>query len=87
MCLVKCLTDSSLHLVSSMSSLPPVPPIDLTGVPDIMMLPSITEPALLHTLRARYSKDQVYTTVGSVLMSLNPYKWNKNEYSPDVMTR
>ncbi|GMH90188.1 hypothetical protein TL16_g11690, partial [Triparma laevis f. inornata] len=85
--LVKCLTDSTLHTVSSTSSLSPSSPIDLTGVPDIMLLPSITEPALLHTLRTRYSRDEVYTTVGSVLISLNPYKWNKKEYDQTVMQK
>ncbi|GMH49336.1 hypothetical protein TrVE_jg1382, partial [Triparma verrucosa] len=85
--MVKCLTDSSLHTVSSTSSLPPANPLDLTGVPDIMLLPSISEPALLHTLRTRYSRDEVYTTVGSVLISLNPYKWNKKEYDQTVMQK
>ena len=50
-----------------------------------MSLPKVTEPSLLHTLRSRYSKDKAYTGVGQVLVSINPYKWNKNDYCNRLM--
>ena len=84
-CLVKCLMDSSLHTVSDISALPTANSLDLSAVSDIMSLPKVTEPSLLHTLRSRYSKDKAYTGVGQVLVSINPYKWNKNDYCNRLM--
>ncbi len=33
------------------------------------------EAPLLHTLRSRFSQDRIYTSIGDVLVSINPYKW------------
>ncbi|CAM9171877.1 unnamed protein product [Discosporangium mesarthrocarpum] len=60
---------------------------DLIGVPDVLQLSDLTEASLLHTLRVRYSKDQVYTSVGPVLVSINPYKWIDGLYSEEAMLR
>ena len=37
------------------------------------------------TLRARYQRDEVYTNVGPILISVNPYKWNMGLYSESAM--
>lgn len=39
-----------------------------------MHLPQITEASLLHSLRLRYNRDDVYTNAGPILISVNPYK-------------
>ena len=60
---------------------------DRKGIPNVLHLSNISEASLLHTLRVRYSRDEIYTSAGSVLLSINPYKWNLNSvvYSEDTM--
>ena len=41
---------------------------DMTG------LGEVSEAALLHNLFLRYCQDEVYTTIGNILVSVNPYK-------------
>ena len=40
---------------------------------DLCSINHLTEPALLHTLLQRFAKDKIYTTIGNVLISVNPY--------------
>jgi myosin heavy subunit len=47
---------------------------DDEGVEDILKLKDFSEMSLLHTLRQRYLRNEVYTFVGSILISINPYK-------------
>jgi hypothetical protein len=47
---------------------------DDEGVDDILKLRDFSEMSLIHTLRVRYSRDDIYTNVGPILISLNPYK-------------
>jgi hypothetical protein len=58
---------------------------DNEGVDDILKLREFSEMSLIHTLRVRYSRDEIYTFVGSILISINPYKWLKDLYCDDVM--
>ncbi|XP_013170911.1 PREDICTED: myosin-I heavy chain-like [Papilio xuthus] len=44
------------------------------GVPDMTMMPEITEAAINDNLRRRYVHDLVYTYTGSILVAVNPYK-------------
>lgn len=57
------------------------------GVPDILDLNDFSEMSLLQTLRCRFGRGQVYTFVGTILISLNPYKWNEDLYSEGTMIR
>ena len=41
---------------------------------DLVELEDVTEYTMLHTLRERYQKDLIYTAIGPVLVSINPYK-------------
>jgi len=43
------------------------------GVDDLVMLDQITEVALLNNLEKRYKEKMIYTSIGRVLVSLNPY--------------
>lgn len=47
---------------------------DDEGVDDILKLRDFSEMSLIHTLRVRYARDDIYTSVGPILISLNPYK-------------
>ncbi|XP_022817702.1 myosin-I heavy chain isoform X2 [Spodoptera litura] len=44
------------------------------GVPDMTMMPEITEQAINDNLKKRYIHDLVYTYTGSILVAVNPYK-------------
>lgn len=46
---------------------------DPSSVEDLILLPSLTEQIILHVLRERYEKLNIYTSVGSVLLSINPF--------------
>jgi hypothetical protein len=58
---------------------------DDEGVDDILKLRDFSEMSLIHTLRVRYYKDEVYTFVGPILISLNPYKRIKDCYESKTM--
>ena len=59
---------------------------DDQGVDDILALREFSEKSLIHTLRSRYSRDDIYTFVGPILLSINPYKWFKDLYTETTMT-
>ena len=58
---------------------------DDEGVDDILRLKEFSEMSLIHTLRVRYARDDIYTFVGPILISINPYKWFKDLYSEQTM--
>ena len=39
----------------------------------MIFLPELTEPSIVHNIRERYAEHIIYTYVGPVLISLNPY--------------
>ena len=58
---------------------------DKQGEPDILKLRDFSAMSLIHTLRTRYKRDEIYTFVGPILISINPYKWFKDLYSEHTM--
>jgi myosin heavy subunit len=58
---------------------------DDKGLTDILKLHNFSEMSLIHNLRIRYSRDEIYTFVGPILISINPYKWLPNLYSEETM--
>jgi myosin-7 len=58
---------------------------DNAGVDDILQLRDFSEMSLIHTLRIRFARDEIYTFVGPILISINPYKWFDNIYSDQTM--
>ena len=52
----------------------PVNPKDLDGVPDNTQLMYLHDAALLHNIRVRFSRDQIYTYTAHLLVAVNPYK-------------
>ena len=68
-------TDGQLHKIRDRTKLIPLTsPEDYTGVPDVLHLPNVSEASLLQALRVRYNRDEIYTSAGPILMSVNPYK-------------
>ncbi|XP_056273972.1 unconventional myosin-Ih isoform X2 [Pseudoliparis swirei] len=47
---------------------------DRVGIQDFVLLDETTEAAFLSNLRKRFSKDLIYTYIGTLLVSVNPYK-------------
>jgi len=46
----------------------------LEGCADLTALSYLHEPAVLHNLKVRYIKDEIYTFTGAILIALNPWK-------------
>jgi myosin heavy subunit len=68
-------SDGQLHKIRDKNQLTQlVSPEDYAGIPDVLHLPNVTEASLLHALRVRYKRDEIYTSAGPILMSVNPYK-------------
>lgn len=68
-------SDGQLHKIRNRHLLIPLTsPEDYIGVPDVLHLPNVTEASLLHALRIRYTRDEIYTSAGPILISVNPYK-------------
>ena len=49
--------------------------LDRPIVDDLVMLEDLNEGLVCHTLRARYMTDGFYTSVGSILVAINPFKY------------
>jgi myosin heavy subunit len=55
------------------------------AVGDLVLLETINEDEILNTLRRRYAKDLIYTNIGAVLLSVNPFKNVVGLYSDGVI--
>mmetsp|Transcript_27233 Transcript_27233/g.38371 ORF Transcript_27233/g.38371 Transcript_27233/m.38371 type:complete len:1003 (-) Transcript_27233:51-3059(-) len=47
---------------------------DKEGVPDFVLMEQITEDAMMKNIKIRFQTDNIYTYIGSVVVSMNPYK-------------
>ncbi|XP_012718841.2 unconventional myosin-Ih [Fundulus heteroclitus] len=47
---------------------------DRVGIQDFVLLDETTEVAVVSNLKKRFSKDLIYTYIGTLLVSVNPYK-------------
>ncbi|XP_065192993.1 unconventional myosin-X-like [Sycon ciliatum] len=57
------------------------------GVEDMATLSDLHEAAILYNIKLRYSKDMIYTYIGSILSAVNPYKSIGDLYSDDLIKR
>jgi myosin heavy subunit len=82
-------SDGILHKIIDSTKLIPIQSTDYDGVSDILHLPMVSEAAVVHTLRIRYRRDEIYTNAGQILISINPYKMitmnNESIYSERCM--
>ncbi|VFQ67320.1 unnamed protein product [Cuscuta campestris] len=51
----------------------PANPDNLEGVDDLIQLSHLNEPSVLHNLQTRYSRQEIYTKAGPVLIAINPF--------------
>jgi myosin heavy subunit len=86
-------SDGTLHKIYSSAKLTALTsPDDYVGVDDVLHLPHITEASLLHSLRTRYKRDEIYTSAGPILISINPYRTityatGESLYSEELMMK
>lgn len=59
----------------------------LTGVDDMVKMDVLNEGSVLQNIRVRYAKNTIYTSVGSILVAVNPYQDLLNMYSEAVMDK
>lgn len=52
---------------------------------DLIKLQEVHRPSILHTLRSRFQKDEIYTSIGPILVALNPFKWIRGIYDQECM--
>lgn len=84
-------SDGTLHKIRDSTKLVKLTsPDDYMGISDVLHLPNVTEASLVHTLRLRYRRDEIYTSAGPILLSINPYKMisfpnGESLYSEKVM--
>lgn len=73
---------SSKTLTSKASDVVPIISMQELDSPpsDLIKLIHVNRPAILHTLRTRFLRDCIYTSIGSILVALNPFKWIPNLY-------
>eukprot|EP01098_Paradermamoeba_levis_P005284 TRINITY_DN2242_c0_g1_i2.p1 TRINITY_DN2242_c0_g1~~TRINITY_DN2242_c0_g1_i2.p1 ORF type:complete len:176 (+),score=48.71 TRINITY_DN2242_c0_g1_i2:329-856(+) len=53
-------------------------------VDDLVRLDNMTEPLIIHNLRERAKRNLIYTSIGTILIAINPYK-QLPLYTPTVM--
>jgi len=52
-------------------------------VEDLVLLDRMSAPLILHNLRARFENDEIYTNVGTIVISINPY-FRLPLYTPEI---
>ena len=61
--------------------------MQVSGIDDLGELKDLHEAPLLHNLILRYSRDQIYTYTGVILIAVNPYKAVPGLYSEETAAR
>lgn len=69
------------------SNLEPLKKSSMQRVPDdLVLLDQMSGPLILHCLKQRFMEDKIYTNVGTILISVNPYQ-RLPLYSRDVIEK
>lgn len=63
----------------------PVNPKNFDGVADNTQMMWLHDPSLLHNIRVRYNKNEIYTYTAYILISVNPYKSIPSLYEDDMI--
>ncbi|KAJ3091814.1 Unconventional myosin-Ie [Quaeritorhiza haematococci] len=57
------------------------------GVDDLVLLSDMSENAIVDTLKKHFDADEIYTYIGQVLISLNPYREIPNLYTETTLAK
>ncbi|KAJ8349865.1 hypothetical protein SKAU_G00249950 [Synaphobranchus kaupii] len=66
----------------SREKIQPMHQSSIDGVEDMSSLTELHEAAIMHNLYQRYQRDRIYTNIGSILATVNPYKQIGGLYDP-----
>ena len=55
--------------------------MDKSGVDDLVLLEDVSEESIQSHLRHRFKKDKIYTYIGPVLLSCNPFREIRRLYT------
>lgn len=56
--------------------------------PDLVLLDNMSDPLILHNLRKRFERGEIYTNIGTILISINPYtSLDPPIYTADVIEK
>lgn len=80
---------SGKSVTMKIADLTPIASMDELDNPpsDLIKLIYVHRPGILNTLRTRFLKDQIYTSIGPILVALNPFKWITGVYGEEVMLK
>lgn len=84
-----CLCENSLtkqQETLKLNTVCPANPLKLDYSVDMASLSHLNEPSVLHNLKLRYQRDDIYTYSGLFLLAVNPYK-NLPIYSHEVIKK
>ncbi|KAH8068335.1 hypothetical protein JL721_6913 [Aureococcus anophagefferens] len=70
---------SACYAIDDVASVDEPPPCDL------VLLAEVSPASILHALRRRFEDDDIYTSLGSVLVALNPFKAIDGLYGPAAL--
>eukprot|EP01102_Stenamoeba_stenopodia_P002108 TRINITY_DN11872_c0_g1_i1.p1 TRINITY_DN11872_c0_g1~~TRINITY_DN11872_c0_g1_i1.p1 ORF type:complete len:1388 (+),score=341.30 TRINITY_DN11872_c0_g1_i1:151-4314(+) len=79
------LTETRNEVTVPESSVVPTHPDHLKVVDDMVAMGDLHEAAILHNVKQRYQKDTIYTYIGPVVISLNPFKAIPNLYNTQTI--
>ena len=54
---------------------------------DLVHLDEVNEPFILHSIAQRFAKDKIYTNLGTIVISINPFKWIDGLYGPNIIEK
>ena len=54
---------------------------------DLVQLEDINEASILNNLLLRFQQNQIYTSLGTIVVAINPYKWIKELYTEESLSR
>eukprot|EP00948_MAST-09A_sp_MAST-9A-sp1_P000460 g460.t1 len=60
---------------------------DKKGVDDLVLMSTLSEASVVSHLKHRFKKDEIYTYIGPVLLSVNPFRFVKGMYSSKMIRK
>ena len=54
---------------------------------DMVKMEDVNEATILHNVRMRFKEDLIYTNIGTILVSVNPFKWMTELYASHMVDR
>jgi len=57
------------------------------GVPNLVDIVNVHEATILENLRKRYARDEFMTSIGPILVCINPFKYHATKYGVDLIQR